>query len=407
MKLPKRFQFDHEQFANFVNRIPLHIVIIVLCLIWLLPTMGLLVTSFRPKQAVDETGWWTSLTPRDTGQGKYETYCASCHGDNLTGVEGVDLSNPELIEQYRTSFQMVPLLREEYDGEVHVPEGERPGDQARADILNFLKLEAGLESQPPRFVISNYQDVLVGFSRLGQTYEEACESDEPPGSLECDFLDDATESNDAIMRGLINSILVSIPATLFPIIVAGFGAYALSWMDFNGRRVLFATLVGLQIVPMQTVLVPIFQMYTDLGLNGTFVGVWLFHTGFGLPYAIYLIRNFVGNLPADLFESAYLDGANHFTVFRRIVLPLSLPAIAALAIYQFLWVWNDLLVALIFLGNDIPVLTYQLSQLTDSLGGGWHRMTAAAFVSMIIPLIVFFAFQRFFVRGLLAGAVKG
>lgn len=406
MKLPK-FDFDREQFANFVNRIPLHVVIIALCLIWLLPTLGLLVTSFRPKEAVNETGWWTALAPRETGRSDYETYCASCHGANLNSVEGVNLRNPEVITQYRTSFQMVPLMRQEYDGEVHVPEDQRPGDQSRADILEFLKIEAGLETMRPRFVISNYEDVLVGFSGRGQTYQEACAKENPPEALECNFWEDATGASDAIMRGLINSVLVSIPATIIPIIIAGFGAYALSWMDFNGRRVLFATLVGLQIVPLQTVLVPIFRMYTDLGLNGTFVGVWLFHTGFGLPYAVYLIRNFVGNLPADLFESAYLDGAHHFTVFRRIVLPLSLPAIAALGIYQFLWVWNDLLVALIFLGNDVPVLTYQLSQLTDSLGGGWHRMTAAAFVSMIVPLIVFFAFQRFFVRGLLAGAVKG
>jgi alpha-glucoside transport system permease protein len=406
MKLPK-FRFNHEQFASFVNRVPLHIVIIGLCLIWLLPTLGLLVTSFRPQQAVYSSGWWTALTPRDTGRSDYETYCASCHGPDLNGVQGVNLRDPNLIANYRTSFQMVPLMSREFNGQVHVPENQRPDDQARANILEYLKVQSGLVSPPPRFVISNYEDVLVGFSRRGESYQEACSQENPPASLKCNFIQDATGTSDAILRGLVNSVLVSVPATILPIVIAGFGAYALSWMDFNGRRVLFAVLVGLQIVPLQTVLVPIFRLYTDLGLNGTFVGVWLFHTGFGLPYAIYLIRNFVGNLPADLFESAYLDGANHFTVFRRIVLPLALPAIAALGIYQFLWVWNDLLVALIFLGNKVPVLTYQLSQLTDSLGGGWQRMTAAAFVSMVIPLIVFFAFQRFFVRGLLAGAIKG
>ncbi|MGD2178207.1 MAG: carbohydrate ABC transporter permease, partial [Anaerolineae bacterium] len=144
-----------------------------------------------------------------------------------------------------------------------------------------------------------------------------------------------------------------------------------------------------------------------LGLNGTFLGIWLFHTGFGLPYAIYLMRNFLGSLPRDLFESAYLDGASHWTAFWRLALPLSVPALASLAIFQFLWIWNDLLVALVFLGGRNPVLTYQISNMVSSLGAGWHLLTAAAFVSIILPMIVFFSLQRFFVRGLLAGAVKG
>lgn len=165
--------------------------------------------------------------------------------------------------------------------------------------------------------------------------------------------------------------------------------------------------MGLQIIPLQMTLIPISKLYAQLGLNGTFWGVWLFHTGFGLPYAIYLMRNFLGGLPRELFESAYLDGASHWTAFYRLALPLAIPAVASLAIFQFLWIWNDLLVALVFLGGQTPVLTYQISNMVTSLGSGWHLLTAAAFISMLLQMIVFFGLQRFFVRGLLAGSVKG
>jgi alpha-glucoside transport system permease protein len=208
-------------------------------------------------------------------------------------------------------------------------------------------------------------------------------------------------------RALINSLIVTLPATVLPILIAAFAGYAFSWLDFKGRQVLFAILVGLQVVPLQMTLVPISRIYAQFGLNGKFLGVWLFHTGFGLPYAIYLMRNFLGSLPSELFEAAYLDGASHWKAFYRLALPLAMPAIAALAIFQFLWVWNDLLVALVFLGGTNPVLTYQISNMVTSLGSGWQLLTAAAFISMLLPIIVFFAFQRYFVRGLLAGSVKG
>lgn len=395
-----------ERFILIVNRIPINVVIIILCAVWLLPTLGLLVTSFRPKEAVNTSGWWTAFSTTATGASAYQTYCASCHGSDLTSVAGANLSDAALIGTFRRSLQLAATYNKEYNGTVHIPEGQRPDAQQTADILTYLQIQSGLKPAPQRFTISNYVDVLVGYSALSGSYQQVCAEEGPSGNRTCNFLTDATQS-DAVFRGMINSFIVTIPATILPILLAGFAAYALSWMDFNGRQVLFAVLVGLQIVPLQMVLVPIFRLYTQFGLNGTFLGVWLFHTGFGLPYSIYLMRNFIGTLPADLFESAYLDGANHFVVFRRIVLRLALPAIAALAIFQFLWVWNDLLVALIFLGNKAPVLTYELAQLVDSLGGGWQRMTAAAFVSILVPLILFLAFQRFFVRGLLAGAVKG
>ncbi len=395
-----------EAFVQIVNKIPVNLAIIIVCAIWLLPTLGLLVTSFRPQEAVNTTGWWTAFNSTPTGTADYATFCSSCHGSDLKTIPAADLSNPDLIGSFRRSIQLSATYNKEYNGTVHIPEAQRPDAQQTADILTYLQLQSGLKQAPPTFTINNYEDVMVGYNARSGSYQQVCADEGPSGNRTCDFLTDATRSN-AVLQGMINSFIVTIPATILPIIVAGFASYALSWMDFNGRRVLFATLVGLQIIPLQMVLVPIFRIYTDMGLNGTFLGVWLFHTGFGLPYAIYLIRNFIGRLPADLFESAYLDGAGHFAVFRKIVLPLSMPAIAALGIFQFLWVWNDLLVALIFLGNDRPVLTYQLSQLVNSLGGGWQRMTAAAFISILVPLIIFIGFQRFFVRGLLAGAVKG
>jgi alpha-glucoside transport system permease protein len=177
-------------------------------------------------------------------------------------------------------------------------------------------------------------------------------------------------------------------------------------LDFKGRQWIFAILIALQIVPLQMALVPIAQLYSKLHMESTFLGIWLFHTGFGLPYAIYLMRNFIGSLPKDIFESAYLDGANHWKAFTNLVLPLSTPAIASLGIFQFLWVWNDFLIAKIFLTTH-PVLTVQITNLIDPRGSNWNILTGAAFLSFIIPMIVFFAFQKYFARGLLAGSVKG
>lgn len=207
----------------------------------------------------------------------------------------------------------------------------------------------------------------------------------------------------------LNTLAVTIPATVIPITVAAFAAYAFAWMRFPGRKFLFALVIGLMVVPLQMALIPILRLYTSLSLNGTFLGVWLAHTGFGLPMATYLLYNYISQLPRDLLESAYIDGASHFTAFVRLVLPLSLPAIASFGIFQFLWVWNDLLVSLVFLGtsSDVAVLTGRLSALIGSRGQDWHLLTAGAFVSMLVPLIVFFSLQRYFVRGLLAGSVKG
>lgn len=207
----------------------------------------------------------------------------------------------------------------------------------------------------------------------------------------------------------INSVVITIPATVIPISLAAFAAYAFAWIDFPGRKVLFAIVIGLLVVPLQMTLVPLLQMYVSWDLTGTYLGTWLAHTGFGLPMAIFLLYNYIADLPKEILESAYMDGASHFSAFTRLVLPLAAPVLAAFAIFQFLWVWNDFLVAYIFLGtgSEVAVLTAQLQQLVGTRGQDWHLLTAGAFVSMIVPLIVFLGMQRYFVRGLLTGGVKG
>jgi alpha-glucoside transport system permease protein len=222
-------------------------------------------------------------------------------------------------------------------------------------------------------------------------------------------------------NAFLNSLAVAIPSTVIPITIAAFAAYAFSWMEFRGRYVLFVAVVALLVVPLQMALIPILRLYNeggdfagwvlfpDLDLVGTFLGVWVAHTGFGLPLAVYLLGNYIGSLPSSLIESAKIDGADHFTIFWRLIVPLSVPALAAFAIFQFLWVWNDLLVAYVFLGGtqENQVLTIALANLVGSRGENWHLLTAAAFISMALPLLVFFTLQRYFVRGLTAGAVKG
>jgi alpha-glucoside transport system permease protein len=194
---------------------------------------------------------------------------------------------------------------------------------------------------------------------------------------------------------------------IIPILIAAFTAYGFAWMNFPMRPLLFTIVVALLVVPLQIALVPILQDYTRINLNGTFLSIWLAHTGFGLPLAIYLLFNYIGELPRDLLESAFIDGASQFTIFTRLILPLSIPALASFAIFQFLWVWNDYLVALVFLGDQNRVVTMALAGMVGEKGNDWHLLTSGAFVSMILPLVVFFALQRYFVRGLLAGSVKG
>jgi alpha-glucoside transport system permease protein len=229
---------------------------------------------------------------------------------------------------------------------------------------------------PFQFTLQNYQQVLTA-NNMGQSF--------------------------------FNSLVVTIPATVIPILVAGYAAYAFAWMDFPGRSVLFLIVVGLLVIPLQMTFIPVLRVVTAFGATGTFLAIWLAHTGYGLPLAIYLLRNFFATLPREMFESAYIDGAGPLTIFFRMVLPTSVPALASLAIFQFLWVWNDLLVALVYLGGrpTVAPMPVTLGNLVNSLGQNWQLLTSAAFISMALPLVVFFGLQRYFARGLLAGSVKG
>jgi alpha-glucoside transport system permease protein len=233
----------------------------------------------------------------------------------------------------------------------------------------------------------------------------------PPFNFTLDNYTEVLKSG-GLGHSLFNSFMITIPATIIPVTIAAFAAYAFAWMKFPGRNWIFLALVGLLAVPLQLTFIPILKAYVSLGLtpqNWGFVGIWLAHTGYGLPFSIYLLANFFRALPSDLFESAEIDGAGTLTVFFRIVLPLAVPAIASLIIFQFLWIWNDLLVALIYVGGTESVgpVTVILANLTNSLGQGYNLLTAAAFLSLIVPLVVFLSLQRYFVRGILAGSVKG
>lgn len=393
-----------ERLAHLVRRIPLHLTVIFICLVWFVPTLGLLITSLRPVQAINSTGWWTVFTPAQLDMPEYSQFCSECHGAAGDEIPNANLSDPAVAGKYPRSLQLLAMLRKPLpDGTPHLPSGELPNTQQAADISAQLRRLAGEEASAT-FTLDNYIDSLMGY-RGTASYRQACESGSVPSGISCTARDLLNPRG--MGRAFLNSLIVTLPATILPILFAGFAAYALAWFDFRGRHLMFAILVALQVVPLQMTLVPISRLYAELGLNGKFLGVWLFHTGFGLPYAIYLMRNFLGTLPRDLFESAYLDGASHWTAFYQLALPLAMPAVAALGIFQFLWVWNDLLVALVFLGGNNPVLTYQISNMVTSIGAGWHLLTASAFISMLLPMIVFFAFQRYFVRGMLAGAVKG
>lgn len=435
---------------NIFNQILLNGSLTIICLLWTLPTFGILVSSFRERTDIQSTGWWTIFPHRAWEQtGTIDDvprdfdidipFAIPAVGDDeflfeqwREGVETSDglrvqwvgnrrLGTLQVQERVWTSaFQreLVWETTETYEGDAL----DRSFDtsdtfaipQVGPEAFSFDEWRAGVETADGKRVtwvgnraagvleieeqvsrlpltLENYNNVLIG-----QTFE---------------VRDDEGNAREVqggnLFNSFMNTLTVAVPATIIPILIAAFAAYAFAWMDFPFRRALFILVIALLVVPLQIALVPLLISFGRLNINGTFLAVWLAHTGFGLPLATYLLYNYISALPKETLESAFIDGASHFTVFTRLILPLSLPALASFCIFQFLWVWNDYLVGLIFLGGQNEIITMSLAEMVGTRGNDWHLLTAGAFVSMVVPLTVFFSLQRYFIRGLLAGSVKG
>jgi alpha-glucoside transport system permease protein len=350
--------------------------LLLIVLAWTIPTLGIFVSSFRDRFDIQTSGWWTILPHRE-----WETVAT-------LDIKELGL-DPNSVMEVEGAVGTFEELREGVQSE----DGDYRVTWVGNKRLGRIELQEQAWTVNWGFTLDNYRQVLGG---------KDFEILQPDGSVEIIPGDDMSNA-------FLNSLSVAIPSTVIPILIAAFGAYAFAWMKFPGRRFMFIIVVGLLVVPLQIALVPVLKVYGKLELNGTFLAIWLAHTGFGLALATYLLFNYISALPRETLESAFIDGASHFTVFTRLVLPLSVPALASFAIFQFLWVWNDYLVALVFLGSnpDFEVVTQRLADITGSRGNDWHLLTAGAFVSMLLPLIVFIALQRYFVRGLMSGSVKG
>jgi alpha-glucoside transport system permease protein len=364
--------FKHQK---LVSSVIVNVVLILICLIWIVPTIGIFVTSFRNSQDIFTTGWWTIFPHRayvDSGVIRIDSKI------NLDGP----ISIPDIKGQY--TFEQLRAGVKTSDGKMLTWYGNKRTRQIDVSSLKWVGFSAQLTTK-------NYTDVL---SNKNVSYQDANGNS-------------IIRQGDNLINAFLNSVAVAIPATIIPILIAAFAAYGFAWLKFPGRKLLFTVVVALLVVPLQIALVPIVQDYTKLDLNGTYLGIWLAHTGFGLPLAVYLLFNYISGLPRDILESAFIDGASNFTIFTQLILPLSVPALASFAIFQFLWVWNDYLVALVFLGSKNLVLTVTLANMVGEKGQDWQLLTSGAFISMLLPLTVFFALQRYFVRGLMAGSVKG
>jgi alpha-glucoside transport system permease protein len=350
--------------------------LLLIVVIWTIPTLGLLISSLRNRDDIQQSGWWTVFPHRGwVATGQQLPIPENQTRDQPITINGVTAS----YDEWQRGVEVSPGVRLEWVGNL------RRG-QLEEYTLQFTTVA--------NFTFDNYGQVLAG------------------KEFEVRNLDGTTDTvqGDDLVGSFLNSVTVAIPATIIPILIAAFAAYGFAWMSFPGRRALFIIVVAMLVVPLQIALIPILRDYVSLELNGTYLGIWLAHAGFGLPLATYLLYNYISNLPKEILESAFIDGASHFTIFARLVLPLSVPALASFAIFQFLWVWNDYLVALIFIGiteRDKQVMTMRIAEMVGSRGQDWHLLTAAAFISMLVPLIVFFSLQRYFVRGLMAGSVKG
>lgn len=359
--------------SKFTSSLVVNGVLALICLCWTIPTIGLLISSFRDRIDINTSGWWTVFPHKE--------WVAV---EKLTPDPSVDRTGPMTLGGVTATFEEFTAGIEK-NGQRYVWIGNRR--------IGYLEIQEYKWTTNSNFTLENYKQVLA------------------TGNYTAKLKDGSTETKlgDNMARAFLNSVAVAVPSTVIPIAIAAFAAYGFAWMRFPGRKMLFALVVGLLVIPLQIALIPILTDYVKLHVNGTFLAVWLAHTGFGLPLATYLLFNYISELPRDILEAAFVDGASHFTIFRNLVLPLSVPALASFAIFQFLWVWNDYLVALIFIGASPTnqLLTQRLAEIVGSRGQDWHLLTAGAFITMILPLIVFFSLQRFFVRGLLAGSVKG
>ena len=368
-----------------------HISVVLLVALWLFPTVGLLVSSFRTADQISTSGWWRSmvaseqnliLRAADPDEARVErngmfVVEGNFFGDEVepdirawgTSSRAVDAYVPGTVADLGDgeTFELRP------DGSyVWTGSGEQLSGRGQRVFITALV--------PPEFTFDNYERILF-----------------------------AGDNTDSMARAFFNTLTVTIPATVIPIVIAAFAAYALAWMDFPGRALLIAAVVGLLVVPLQLALIPLLKLHLGIGIGKGYLGVWLAHTGFGLPLAVYLLRNYMVGLPRDIIENAKVDGATDFMIFTRIILPLSFPALASFAIFQFLWTWNDLLVAKVFLisaTGETTVMTNRIVELLGTRGGNWEILATAAFVSIAVPLVFFFAMQRYLVRGLLAGSVK-
>jgi alpha-glucoside transport system permease protein len=377
---------------NIVGKKPalmwaLHLSVAALVLAWILPTLGLFISSFRTGDQIATSGWWRAISTQESQLppiriegGEVQEGAEFVIAGNLFGQAGAEISRWGTSSKEPNAYAAGDSAQLA-DGSSLTIGADGAFRLSSPTTLKDARLPRVFvtASTPPEFTLSNYSNVV--FTPL---------------------------AGQSIGKAFLNTLTVSIPATIIPILVAAFAAYALAWMDFPGRALLVAFVVALLVVPLQLALIPLLQLHNAIGIGKGYLGVWLAHTGFGLPMAIYLLRNYMVGLPRDIIENAKVDGATDFQIFTRIILPLSFPALASFAIFQFLWTFNDLLVAMVFLGTgkDELVLTANLMGLMGSRGGDWEILSTSAFVSIIVPLIVFFAMQKYLVRGLLAGSVK-